>query len=268
MPEIKLPFGEAVKRSLAFAFNHWEAFFKISLVWALLISILDAVEGFPSLCVSGAQNCPSDSAWSLYVWGMFFSGISVVVSYTVYVIERKEYKSYFNLRFGKKDFKYIWAMIKLLFAGIAVSMITGFILGGLMSLLGQGSFRQTSMFFAMISFFFVGMFLSRYALVFPAIALENSEIGFEKSFALTKGNINAIFWGTVVMSLPMTVLNLIVAGLYFALGIDNVLLKFIFSFVLVMISLFNDAMKASFMAHVYQYFIYFYDKYSSQEKAE
>lgn len=267
MPEIKLPFGEALKRSFGFAFNHIETFFKISLLWGIIITGLDAWADFPLLCAAGDESCIAQKGGSLNILVMFFASISITVSYLIYVIKRTEYQKWINIRLEKKDFKYIWAMIKLIFAGMAISLFIGLILGIIGRVLGLGGVRQLGTLFSMISFFFVGMFLSRYALVFPAIALENKEISFEASYKITKGNINAIFWGMVVTSLPMMLLNMLVAGLYFALGPENWLINFLFSFVLIMISLFNEVLKASFLAHIYQYFIYFYNRLQKKDEA-
>lgn len=267
MPEIKLPFGEAIKRSFNFTFNHIDSFFKISLLWGLIITGMDAFEGFSSLCMAGDESCAAQQGLNLYMIMMFFAGISISISYIIYVIERTEYKRLFNLRLGKKDFKYMWAMIKLIFAGVLISVLVGLLFGIIGRAMGLGTVRQISFVFSMISFFFVGMFLSRYALVFPAIALENKEINFEMSYTLTKGNINAIFWGAIVISLPMMLANIIITSLYFAIGGDNIIINFLFSFALIMASLFNEALKASFFAHVYQYFIYFYNHSQKKEEA-
>lgn len=267
MPEIKLPFGEAVKRSFNFAFNHIDTFFKISLLWGLIIAGTDAFEGFPSLCMAGDENCIAQRGGNLYILIMFFAGISISVSYIVYVIERTKFCRYFNLFWAKKNFKYIWAMIKLLFAGVLIAVLIGLLLGIIFRAMGAGDVRKVSFLFSMISFFFIGMFLTRYMLVFPAIALENKEINFETSYKLTKGNINAIFWGTIVISLPMTFAGVIITSLYFALSTENWIINFVFSFVLIMINLFNEAIKASFFAHVYQYFIYFYNRSQKKEEA-
>lgn len=268
MPEIKLPLGEAVRRSFSFVFNHMEAFIKISLLWGILIVGLDALENFPSLCLSDAKNCNTQNSLNLYLWLMFIGEISVAVTYIVYVIERPEYKSFFNLHFGKKELKYVWALLKLVFAGLALSMIVGVFIGSFMRLIGQDNMRQLSVLFSVISFFVIIMFLSRYILVFPAIALNNAEINFEKSYQLTKGNINAIFWGAVVISLPMALANVFVAGLYYAVGVESWVLKLVFSFILIGLNLLNDVLKASFLAHIYQYFIYFYNHNQPKGEAE
>lgn len=267
MPEIKLPLKEALKRSFYFAFNHIDTFLKISLLWGLIIAGTDALEGFPSLCSAGDENCMAQKGGNLYILIMFFAGVSISVSYIVYVIERTEFSRFFNLFWAKKNFKYIWTMIKLIFAGIIISFMVGLLFGLIFHALGLGSVKQVSLVVSLISFFFVGMFLSRYALVFPAIALENKEIDFETSYKLTKGNINAIFWGAVAISLPMTLASIVMTTLYFAVGSENWLINFLFSFALVMISLFNEALKASFLAHIYQYFIYFYNQSRKKEKA-
>lgn len=267
MNEINLPFGETIKRSFSFVLNHFEGFVKISLLWGLIITAFDAIEGFPSLCPTGAENCASDNKFSLYILSMFLGGISVAVSYIKYVIERKEYTNFFNLQFGKRELRYIWALLKLIFACIMLSLIIGLVFGGVATIFGLGTLKQTSMLMGMIGFFFVGMFFSRYFLVFPAIAQDNFEITFKKSFRITKGNINSIFWGMVVMSLPITILNIIFASLYYAIGSESWIINCLFSFILVMTSLLNDALKASFFAHAYQYFLYFEQKAAQEVQA-
>ena len=266
MPEINLPFGEAVKRSFNFAFNHIEAFVKIALMWGILACFMDYLTGFPSLCTSADADCAAEEGLNFYVLVMFVGGISTTVSYITYVITREENKSFLTMRLGKKDFKYIWALLKLIFAGILISVCIGMFLGGLCQAFGLGEIRRLSMIFTLLSFFIVGIFLSRYCLVFPAIALENKEITFEKSYQMTKGNMNAVFWGLFVMSLPMMLTNMIVFSMYFAIGSENLVINLLFSFVTALISLFNDALKGSYLAHIYQYFMYFYRQAQNREE--
>lgn len=263
MKEIHLPFGEAIKRSFNFVFSHLSVYIRLSLFWGMLTCLIDACEGFPSLCPIGSENCVSEQKLNLYQWSLFFGGISIIISYIIYVITKTETGKYFRPRFGTKDFKYIWAMLKLIFAAVLLSVIIGLLFGVIGSILKLGSLKQIGIIFSAISFFIISMYLSRYILVFPGIAIEDAEMSFNKSFELTKGNINAIFWGLFLLALPMSLVNIFVSSLYFAIRFDNVFLNLIFSFSLTMIGFLNDTIKASFLAHIYQYFIYF-DKKQKQ----
>lgn len=264
MEEIKIPFGEAIKRSFSFVFNHLEPLLKMSLLWGLLLTILEAVEGFPSLCVT--EECISQGAIGLSSIVAIASSISITISYIIFVINRTENKSFFNLRFGKKDFRYLWASIKLLFASVAIAFLISFVISILGKLLGLSITKSTIVMLFLITIFFVAMFLSRYVLVFPAIALDNQEIGFKKSYELLRGNINTIFWGTVIISLPVNLLNIFIVSFYMAIG-KNIYADIAFSFVLVMLGFLSIALKASFYAHIYQYVIYFYNKNKNKENA-
>lgn len=264
MEEIKIPFGEAIKRSFSFVFNHLEPLLKMSLLWGLLLTILEAIEGFPSLCVT--EECISKSAIGLSSIVAIASSISVTISYILYVINRTENKSFFNLRLGKKDFRYLWASIKLIFAGAMIAFLISFSLSFCGRLLGLTITKPTVMLLFIVSLVFIAMLFSRYVLVFPAIALDNQEIGFEKSFILTKGNINSIFWGSVIISLPVNLLNIFIVSFYMAVG-KNIYTDIAFSFVLVMLGFLSIALKASFYAHIYQYVIYFYNKNKDKENA-
>ncbi len=265
MQEIKLPFAEALKRSFSFVFNHMEVFWKISLLWGVLLTLIEALEGFPSLCLT--EECSNQQRFPVSMWFTLLAGVSIMISYITYVIKRTEYKSFFNLRLDKRDLKYLWAAVKLIVAAVVIAFVSSLILGIIGKFLGLALEKSTFILLFMLSLCVVLFFFMRYTLVFPAIALENSEIGFEKSYALTKGNINSIFWGSFFISLPIILMNLFIVSFYMALG-KNIYIDFIFSFILCMLGFINIALKASFFAHIYQYFIYFYEKSQTKEKAE
>ena len=260
MSKIKLPLGESLSRSFYFAFNHWDAFLKITLLWGLFITGLDALQGFPSL--ADTEN----NVGQLYLWGMFIGGIPITISYIIYVIERNEYKGFLSLRLGKKDLQYLWAVLKLIFAGLLIGALFGTVVNNFFQLLNIEMEMALRLFLSFLVLFMVGLLLAPYTLVFPAIALDNKEIDFQKSHQLTRGNALAILGGLIALSLPFVFINLLVSSLYMALGTENILINLFFSFIQIELSLFYHALKASFMAHIYQYFIYFYKK--SEEKEE
>lgn len=263
MNEINLPFGEAIKRSFLYVLNYLIPFLKICLIWVLLLCILDGIDGFSSLCPNGAENCGNPSGYEPYLFGSIISGISVTTASICYIIRRE--KTRLCIFFGKREIRYMWAVIKLVVANILISSLVGLVSGLIGQLLGIGSIRQISILFALISFFVISILFSRYALVFPAIALENKEISFKESFNITKGNANKIFWGSTLITFPIFLLSIFISSLYMALGWDNILGKIIFSIILSYLMLLNIVLKASYYAHIYQYFIYYYEKNSKKE---
>ena len=81
----------------------------------------------------------------------------------------------------------------------------------------------------------------------------------KKSFEITKGNSNKIFWGYIVMSLPIIFLMTLL-GVAGNLVADSLPLRLCFSAVFLLLIYLNVAVKMSFNAHLYQYFVYFDNK--------
>lgn len=249
IPQIKLPFGECARRSFLYIFTNFNAFTKLASVWFLIL-IYEVAVDFPSLCGLEGEICPSKGYQNLSVVIMYLASISIAVGFSRQIILKEERK-YFSFSFGWREIKYLGYNLLLFLlvaipAGIIVGMLKSFGVKGGMLLLSTG---VVSLFFA-INF-------ARCFIILPAIAVDDKDLTMEKAFKLTKGNANKIFWGQVLLRVPLVIAVLILTTMYEMMEFEGLVSKFIMSALLIGLSYFDAALKASFYSHVYQYFTYF-----------
>lgn len=258
-----LPLGEAVRRSLGYAIGHFDQLVKVSAVWFLLVWCADVLAGFPSLCSLNSEDCASVEKQILSFVILGVSSIAVIVAYVRCIVLRVVPNGYRTFDFGKRELNYIGKGI-LFFAIVAVS---AFLLGFVSGFIG-GFFPADTVVYDKLPLFAALvciMFGFRFYLAFPAVAVDNKEIGFQKSFAITKGNTNKIFWGLVVIMLPGWISLIVLMLVYRGLNTDIYLIKMLFATLTLIISFADAGIKASYWAHLYQYFIYFYQKRQAGE---
>lgn len=259
MPIIKLPFWETLRRSFLYAFVNLDAFIRIASFWFLIL-IYEVLTGYPSLCSLEDGTCSDDWRQNVSVIALSLASIAISVAYCRHVISRRNYK-YFSFSFGRRELKYLgYSLLLILIIGIPSVIIT-FVLAYTFSALGlPQSFLKIMIFIP----FIVAVICSRFFIILPAIAVGNRKLTLKKAFALTKGNANKIFWGQVLMMIPVVLGLIILSVLYGYFGTENGLLNFVFVTILMGLSFFDTCLKCSFYSHVYQYFMYFYNKYRKE----
>lgn len=254
MPQIKLPLGECLRRSFLYVFANFDSFFKIASVWFFIL-VYEAIFGFPSLCGLKEGSCPSEGYQNLSVVMVSLASIAVAVGFSRQVV-LKEHSRYFRFSFGRREIKYL-AYSLILFLLIVVPSVVGIgILASILRIIGiQGGITTIIM---VIVPLIVATICSRFFIIFPAIAVEDKELDMKKSFELTKGNANKIFWGQAVMMLPVVVIVTLLSSFYEVMELGGFIGDFIFATLLLGLSFLDSALKSSYYSHVYQYFVYFW----------
>lgn len=259
MPIIKLPFGETIRRSFLYAFLNLDAFLKISSIWFLLLAY-EIMTGYPSLC-SFKEACTDDWRQNFSVICLSLSSIVISVAYCRYVILKTKYQ-FFSFSFGKRELKYLGYSMLLILIIVIPSLLIMSILSFLFHVLGLSPLLMRMV---IIVPFIVAVICSRFFIILPAIAVDNEELTLPKIFALTRGNANKIFWGQVLMMIPVVLGLLILSSLFNYIEPENALLKLVFVAVLLLLSFFDTCLKCSFYSHVYQYIMYFARKHKEEQ---
>lgn len=261
---VNLPLDEAIRRSFGYVFGDLGLLFRISALWLLLLWLIDIGAGFPSLCSLNSEDCRGGGKQILSFAAMSIASFAVVIAYIRCIVLHIAPEKYGTLNFGRRELLYIGKVL----AFVAVIAVPAFLFGVLAGFIG--AFLQidsaVSVRLSLLGAFiclFVGF---RFYLAFPAVAVDNKEIDFQKSFILTKGNNNKIFWGFVVVTLPGWLSLIALALVFRGLNSDIYLVKMLFAALTLIISFIDVGIKASYMAHLYQYFIYFYQKWQQEEK--
>lgn len=252
---IRLPFWETVRRSFGFVFGNPGLFFKVTLGW-YAIAIFEIFTDFPTVCNMNEQNCANDWAEKIAMVLISFASIAIVIAYCrVLILNMKVGRVYFS--FGRRGLIYLVYNIALLFIIAVPSAISIAIVGYVLSLIKTPDYAYILLALLPLIFAIIGV---RLFLVLPAIAVDNKQMTMRQSFRITKGNGNKIFWGQVLMSVPMVVLAILMGIVFQFIGYDSWLLKLGFVLVFMILTYLDAALKASFYAHIYQYFMYYSKK--------
>lgn len=258
---IILPFGETIRRSYSYVFTNFQTLIKVCAAWFVILLVYDMITGFPSLCSLNSAVCNGGWAQNVSVIALSFSAIAVIVAYIRNVVLRTVYSSFMNLSFGKRELRYLLAGFLFVVIVAIPAFVYGFITGFASSMMHMDKLIFTQIFF--IGLLAMLIICARFYLVFPAVALDNPDITFKKSFLISRGNANKIFWGQVVIMLPVFTALVILSVLYRAIGSDSYIVKMTFAALMLTISFVDAGLKASYLAHLYQYFMYFYQKQQS-----
>ena len=222
MPQIKLPFWECLRRSFFYAFVNFDAFVKIASVWFLIL-LYEIFAGFPSLCGLKESGCPVRP---------------------------------FAFSFGRRELKYLAYSLLLFLLIIVPSVMVMGIVAGILERIGA-NLPGVSLALSVVPLI-AGIVCARFFIVLPAVAVDDRELTMKRAFALTRGNANKIFWGQALMMLPVVITVTLLTMLYGALNLSGFLVDLIMAFLLLGLSFFDAALKASYFSHVYQYFVYFW----------
>lgn len=267
---INLPFGESLKRTYLYTIVHFGKVLKICSLWVLLLVLADWALSFPSQCREG-QNCLGwQSNLSMLLAVIAAASVSVAFSREIIL---KEKKNWFNISFGRREVKYIFYNLLILLMIILSAVILGVFYNLIMQQTGGVSStgqleRPMTLLIYLAAVLAVAVVVSRFCVILPAVAVDNQKINFTTVFEMTKGNSAKIFFGLFLSSLPMMAALLVVSSFLLAVPMENWVAKLAVSLVVVSLTMLNAILKACYLAHIYQYFIYFYNQRTPEAVAE
>lgn len=267
---INLPFWESLKRTYLYAFINFGKILKIGLFWVVLIVLADWAMSFPSQCQAGQKCLGWQSNLSMLLATIAAAAVSVAFSREIIL---KEKRNWLQISFGRREIKYLFYNLLILLMIILAAAVLGVFYSLIMQLTGgvnsAGQLEQPmTLLIYLAAVLAVAVVVSRFCLVLPAVAVDNQKFSFATAFEVSKGNSNKIFLGLFLSSLPVLVALLAVSAFLQAAPIENWLAKLLISFVLVTLTMLNAILKACYLAHIYQYFIYFYNQRTAEVTAE
>lgn len=252
---INIPFFETLKRSFLYTIFNLDLAVKVCAVWSLII-IYEIFAGFPALCHLSEQGCGDKILQNISVLVLSLASIAIIIAYCRGLI-LKENSQRFVFSLGRRELKYLGLSLILV-------MIIAFPVVILSLILKAFNASENASNILVLVLLINTIICSRFYLIFPAIAVDNKEINLRKSFAITIGNANKIFWGQFFMMIPVILLMMIISSLYKIFNNDGFIVNLIFVSMFIVTSFLDACFKASFYSHLYQYFIYFLN----QEKKE
>ncbi len=257
-PIINLPFWETVRRSYIYAAVNFKTFLKLASLWLLVLTAYEILTGFPSLCNNEKGACPGIGMTSL------LQSLAFILISTAYIrsLVLHRQPKWFSVSFGMPELRYIGYAL-LIIAVIAVPsllfMYTYGVVVGLLRL--PQSFGLLMLLFPVI----IAVYCSRLYLVLPATAVGNKDVDLRKAWNLACGNANKIFWGLLLMTLPIVAGLIVLSVIYNLLPQDNLIIRSVIAFFWVGVTLFDAALKGSFYGHMYQYFMYWDERLPQSE---
>lgn len=254
MPQIKLPFWECIRRSFLCAFVNFRAFAKIAAVWFLIL-LYEIFAGFPSLCGIKENSCPGESFQNVSVVMVSLASVAVAVAFCRLIVLRAQVRL-FAFSFGRRELRYMAYSLFLFLLIIIPSVIFMGVTAGIFDKAGI-NVPGLSVLLSLAPLI-IGIVCARLFIILPAVAVDDRELTLKKAFELTKGNANKIFWGQALMMLPVIITVTLLTMLYNGLNLSGFVADLTMAFLLLGLSFFDAALKASFFSHVYQYFVYFW----------
>ena len=254
-----LPFRETLRRSMAYVFMNLNAVWKITAVWFSLL-LYEIWADFPALCYP-EEKCAGGWRGSLSSLLLTIAYVSVSVSFIRQII-LGENKGYRGFVFGKRELIYCLRMMGIAAVSILIMLLIGGVAG-----LARKNFGGPSELFDVFDLLIVlgGIVVGmRLTLILPAAAVDDASMTFRRSFVMTRGNSFRLLGGYFLIALIVLFIDIVIeVFLSYILEQDTPAFKILSSLVLMAMVFLGGCFKGSFLAHVYQYFLY-----SEQQKAK
>ncbi len=253
--QIRLPFWETVRRSFMYVLTNLDVYLKVTALWFAII-LYEMFTDFPSICNLSAEGCTGGWMQNVSILLLMLASIAIVIAFCR-VIVLKVPSSYFSWAFGKREIVYLLYNILLIAIITLPSIVLIFSWAYFGRMLGMSEgFYNVSLIIPLL----LAIYFSRLFLVFPAIAVDDRKMTLKASFKLAEGNANKIFWGQILMTLPVVLLMALLSIIFKLIGSDGYVVRFVFVLLVFALSFLDSCFKASFFAHIYQYFTFYRDK--------
>lgn len=247
--KINLPFGETIKRSFLYTIFNGKLLAKV-LSFGLVLLAYEIWSGFVGLQALSVKSSLSEDDWRVIASNLLHMmvSIAVMVNYSRFII-LKSPLDFGSLSFFRRVIVLMLAMFIFIF-GISIPLT---LLFSLVQALGIPVLYLISL----LAIIAIVICVSPISLYFIGIAIEDKNMTLREAFSITKGNYNKIFWGSVLIMIPCMIATLVLGFLYNMYLPESYILKLVFSLVFISLSLLDTCLKASYFAHIYQYFTFF-----------
>lgn len=252
--KIIIPFGELVNRSLSYVVYNYAILFKMMIVPVLLMFAVQLL--LPKLGLS------------MFIVMIISSYLGVACCRKIVLNEEPVLSADY--------FRYMLVYL-LRYLGISLLIFSvGSIFLGIVYLFGDEIAKTTVIgilkgkapgldasitiyFYLLIALLVAAFYSVRLRLSLASAAVNDQDINMLQAFQISKGNTWRLFGGFILANIPVLVIYFILLKLAMYLP-DNLLWGLVFAFLGTIANGIDICIKASFDAHVYQYFAYFYHK--------
>ncbi len=264
--EINLPFIETLKRSFNYVLCSPRLLLG-SISIGLVAFIYEIFSGFPILCSLGVQVCEENTTQSLSNLIIVLVSVAIIINYCRGIILKSSF-DFRSLSFMRRIVLYILAAIGLYFAILLLGGGAAAIISAVFYLFKYKAISEVFSLIFLAMMMFAAIILSPIFVLFAGIAVDDKSLSLKEVFRITKGNRNKIFWGQTIMMLPCGSLMILLSVLSAYTGAESYIAKLLYCITLLLISFVDSCFKASFFAHIYQYFTFYSNKPASKSKKE
>ena len=248
--EVKLPFVETVIRSFRYFFENLSLYAGLATL-GFVVVLFDMFTDFPTLCAMRGIDCTQSWQQSASTFLLMLISVASIILYCRNVVYKTTAMSWRG--FLRSMALYILFSIFMVLLIAVPSIILMILYGMIVPDAGSHVILDKLILFIPL---LIAIAAAPVFLIFPAIAVEDKSFSLKKVFNLAKGNYNRIFWGQFLMMVPCGAVIILLNWLYKVIGIDNYLLNEVFIIVVIAVSMADSCLKASFYAHIYQFFKY------------
>lgn len=261
-PKIVIPFWEVIKRSFNYVFLNFSS-----------VSRLIAV---PFLVMAGGQMLFKSQGMLLQLVLLLLTAfVGVSWSRLVILNEQPRFSKVLVGCIFRYLLNYLGIALLLLCPGILVLM--GMYVFGdaaqqeqfALLAAGKGSLEGSAriLIWPLVTVIVSSLICARLRLSLAAAAVEDREIGLINAFRISRGNTWRIYGGLIIIGLPVQILYVLVVQMVVVMPQGNQFFSAVGIIAGAALSLVDICLKASFDAHAYQYFTYFYHKRTEDEEA-
>lgn len=261
--EIKLPFIETIKRSFSYVLGTPKLLLG-SISIGIVAFIYEIFSGFPILCSLGVQVCEESTKQSVSNLIIVLVSASIIINYCRGIILKSPF-DFRSLSLVRRIALYILTAIGLYFAILLIGVLSSALVSSVFYLLGYKGINEVFSLVLLIMMVVAAIILAPVFVLFAGIAVDDKTLSLKEAFKITKGNNNKIFWGQIIMMLPCGSLMVLLSVLSAYTGAESYMAKLLYCITLLLISFVDSCFKASFFAHIYQYFTFYHNK--SQKKS-
>ena len=246
--KVIIPFVELIKRSAHYVlFN-----------FSFLVRLL----ALPVLILAGMQLWARDYNTSVQLVLLFLSSF-VGVSCCRRIILNEQ--SRFSAAMLGYTLRYLltYLLLSLLLFGPGILVLMGvYVFGGAaqqeqFAALASGKIGMEDaagiLIWPLIAIIVSSVFCARLRIALAASAVGDREVGLKTAFLISRGNTWRLCGGLILLSLPIQILTMLTIRIFSVIPAAGIFAGVVWGFV-------DVCFKASFDAHAYQYFIYFYHK--------
>ena len=239
---IIIPFIELIKRSFSNVLLNIEYF--IQLAW------------LPILILTGLALLEQNIIITLSASSLFATFVSV---YWCRKIVLNEDVIWNNLKF-KQIWNYICKYILFILIFITPAIIITIIFVSINYTNIKASENVSALYsLPLLATIVISVFCVRLRMALAASAVDDKELGFELAFKLSRQNTARLFFALIIIILPVSIITQML-GLVTTSFETNIVLRIIWNILFYTLTMLSATFYASYDAHVYQYFAYFYHK--------